>query len=85
MDQKLSFDNVKNILENLKKSIPRSECLACVCFQEFITDLELNADNDVTILIDPFIVPLSQIHGDLGCDPCPPAKVFYEYINGTTQ
>jgi hypothetical protein len=85
MDKKLSFDGVKNILENLKKSIPRSECLYCDCFQEFITELELNSDNDVTILTDPFIAPLSQIHYDFGCDTCPPREAFSQYINETSQ
>ena len=85
MNQKLSFDDVKKILENLKMSIPRSECWSCVCFQELITELELNSDNDVTILTDPFILPLSQIHGDLGCDPCPPREAFSKYINETSQ
>ena len=85
MDQKLSFEDVRNILENLKKSIPRSECLYCDCFQGFIAQLELDADNNVIELTDPFMLPLSQIHGDPGCELCPPREAFSKYINETSQ
>jgi len=80
MDQKLSFDAVKNILEDLKKSVIRPECLSCDCIQGFLTELELDARNDVSELTDPLIVPISQMHGYLGCDPCPPGEAFFKYI-----
>ena len=85
MAQKLSFDDVKNILENLKKSIPRTECLYCDCFQGLIIQLELDSANNVTKLTDPFIVPLSQIHYNFECDTCPPREAFSKYINETSS
>ena len=85
MAQKLSFDDVKNILENLKKSISRSECWSCDCFQGFITQLELDAGEDVTKLTNHFLVPISEMHGFLNCDTCPPGDAFSEYINETSQ
>ncbi|MFX1298529.1 MAG: hypothetical protein ACFFD2_27185 [Promethearchaeota archaeon] len=80
MDQKFSFNDVKNILENLNKSILRPECWFCDCFQGFITQIELDSDGDVSGLTDPLIVFISEMHGWLGCDPCPPGEVFSEYI-----
>jgi hypothetical protein len=80
MPQKLSFNDVKNILKDLKELVPRNECWFCDCFQGFLTQLELDARNDVTELTDPLIVPISQMHGDLGCDPCPPGEMFSKYI-----
>jgi hypothetical protein len=80
MKQKLSFDDVKNILEGLKKSVIRPECWSCDCFQGFITELELDADDDVSELTDPLIVPISEMHGWLACDQCPPGEMFSKYI-----
>jgi len=34
----------------------------------------------VSELTDPLIVPISQMHGYLGCDPCPPGEAFFKYI-----
>jgi len=78
--QKLSFKDVKSILKDLKKSVIRSECWSCDCFQGFITELELDADDDVSELTDPLIVPTSEMHGWLACDPCPPEDAFSKYI-----
>jgi hypothetical protein len=80
MDRKLSFDDVKNILEKLKESVIGPECWSCDCFQGFLTELELDARNDVTELTDPLIVPTSEMHGWLACDPCPPGEEFSKYI-----
>ena len=84
MDLKLSFEDVRNILENLKKPFPRTECLYCDCFHGLITYLELDSANNVTKLTDPFIVPLSQINYDFECDPCPPREAFSKYFNETS-
>jgi hypothetical protein len=80
MPQKLSFNDVKNILKDLKELVPRTECWFCDCFQGFLTQLELDTDDDVSGLTDPLIVPISQMHGWLACDPCPPGEMFSKYI-----
>jgi len=80
MPQKLSFNDVKSILEDLKKLVIRPECWSCDCVQGFITELELDADDDVSELTDPLIVSPSEMHGWLACDSCPPGEEFSKYI-----
>jgi len=76
----LSVEEVKAILEELAESMPRDECPTCDCLQGLLTQLELDAAQDVTALTAPFKTPPENMHGCLGCDPCPPAALFAHYI-----
>ncbi len=81
MSSGLAVDDVRSLLEKLRRSAIREECWSCDCFQGFITQLELDAADDVKNLTDCMKVTHDEMHGCLGCDPCPPAVVFAEYLS----
>jgi hypothetical protein len=82
MKRKPSADEVKTLLQALRASVPRAECWSCDCLQGLVVQLGLDAGDDVTHLTHPLRVPRSQMHGCLGCVPCPPASAFAKYLAG---
>lgn len=76
----LDTAEVETQLAKLKEAAIKEECWSCDCLQGFITQLELDAAEDVTHLSGPLKVPRDELHGCLGCEPCPPAALFAEYI-----
>ena len=80
MESSLTRDNVHETLDALQCSIPRQECRSCDCLQGFLTQLELDATEDITDLTAHLKVPKASMHGCLGCDPCPSAEAFSSYI-----
>ncbi len=81
MKNKLTDKDVERILSNLQKYIIKEECWSCDCLQGFLTQLELDSEKDVSHLTISFKISKDQMHGCLGCDPCPPGEAFSEYIN----
>ena len=73
------------LLTALRKTVRRKECWDCDCFQGFLTQLEMDAEPDAAKTIEPLKVPSSQMHGCLGCDPCPPGAEFAEYLRRMSQ
>ncbi len=80
MEQSLTAKEVKALLARLKESIEKEECSSCDCLQGLITQIELDATEDVTHLTAPFVVPREKMHPCLGCDPCPPGALYSDYI-----
>jgi hypothetical protein len=76
----LTRDNVRRLLEDLERHVPRDECRSCDCLQGFLKQLELNAAEDVRDLLAPHVVPRDTMHGCLGCDPCPPGAAYADYL-----
>jgi len=68
------------LLADLLPRLPREECQTCDCFQGFLTQLELDAIEDIDDLLAPHRVDRDAMHGCLGCDPCPPGSAFAEYL-----
>ena len=71
---------VQERIEDVLRNIPRDECRTCDCLLGFITRLKLDAKEEVTSLIKPMKELKEQIHGCLGCNPCPPAEAYSNYI-----
>jgi len=71
---------VQKTVTDLIKKFPREECRTCDCFQSFLTQLELDANEDISDIIAPLKISLDKMHGCLGCDPCPPGAAFSKYI-----
>lgn len=71
---------VKAILEEHEKTVAREDCLTCDCYQGLLTQLELDADEDVKDLTEPRKVPREEMHGCLGCKPCDPGAFYAEYL-----
>jgi len=70
---------MQEVLSNLLKYIIKEEC-SCDCLQGFLAQLGLDSEKDITHLITSFKVSKDEMHGRLGCDPCPPREAFSEYI-----
>jgi hypothetical protein len=84
MGKPLSSDEGKAYVDELEKSVSREECGSCDCLQGSLTRLELDclqAADEVGRLK----VPRGEMHGCLGCEPCPPAALFAEYIRRRNQ
>lgn len=80
MAQRLTRERVKAILEGVMQSLPKRDCETCDCLQGFLTQLTLDAEEDVEDLLAKFEVEKSVLHGCLGCDPCPPGKAYADYL-----
>ena len=80
MNMSITRDEVKQAVEQAEAGFPHEECLRCDCFHGFLTQLEMDAVEDVSDLTGRFRVPREEMHGCLGCDPCPPSSLFADYL-----
>lgn len=76
MADKLSRQEVRDLIEKLESSMIRDECRDCECLQGLLVQIEIDAPEDVTVITGPLKVLPAQMHSCLVCDPCPPAEVF---------
>lgn len=77
---KLSKNQIKEIVKELENSIIRQECLTCDCFQGLLTQLELDCSEDISGLLDNLKTPTEKMHSCLGCNPCPGGALFVKYL-----
>lgn len=85
MTEDLTRDDVAGVVRDTAASLPRHECRTCDCFQGFLTQLELDSGADVSDITGPWKVVRGEMHGCLGCDPCPPGAAFAEYQKTTRK
>ena len=64
------------LLEALKPWLANGRCRTCDCLQAALAHLELDGDEELRAFIAPHRVPPDQMHGCVGCDPCPPAATW---------
>ncbi len=76
---KIERNEIQRLIDNLLCEMPREDCRTCDCFLGFVTRLELDSREDVSDITNPLKVSKAQIHGCLGCDPCPPAEAYTNY------
>jgi len=76
----LKRSDVQKLVDEILRSMPHEECRTCDCFLGFITQLELDAQEDVSNISNPLKVPRGRMHGCLDCSPCPPAEAHSNYI-----
>jgi hypothetical protein len=60
--------------------LPLEECRSCECFLGYLTQLSMDAEEDARELLSPHLSARVKVHGCLGCEPCPPAAAFAEYL-----
>ena len=77
---KLTKAEVESLLARLGAEVTRPECWSCECVQGFLAQLELDATEDAQPLLAEHRVPPGGTHRCLGCEPCPPADLFAEYL-----
>ncbi len=81
MERKLGQCDVKSIVGRLET--PKQEvCWSCECMQGLLTQLQLDGDQEATAFIGSLTVPSASLFGCLGCDPCPPADEYAQYVRG---
>jgi hypothetical protein len=80
MSPKLTREDVARLVDELRDLVPLDDCWTCECLQGYLTQLELDACEDVSDLTGMRKVPRSKIHGCLGCARCPPAEDFAAYL-----
>ncbi len=76
----LTRDDVKQLLQEHQASVDKEECWTCDCFLGFLTQLEIDAEEDVSDLLDPLKKPREKVHGCLGCKPCSPGASYARYL-----
>lgn len=80
MNTNLTRVEVEQAVNQLEGALPLEECLQCDCFHGYLTQLEMDAVEDVSDLTGRFRVSREEMHGCLGCDPCPPGSLFADYL-----
>lgn len=79
MSKRLSFDRARDCVKQLEELVSRKECWSCDCLQGLLTQLELDCC-EIAAVVKSLKVPTEEMHGCLGCDPCPPGEAFARYI-----
>lgn len=77
---RLTKKGVAALLGRLQKEVTRPECWSCECLHGFIAQMEVDAAREVKPLLAKYKVPPAKIHACTGCEPCPPARIFAEYL-----
>lgn len=80
MTAKLNRQKLKMLLEQARQTFPHEACLTCECFLGYVAQLGIDADEDVTALLAEMGIERERTHSCLGCDPCPPADLFANYL-----
>jgi hypothetical protein len=78
--RRLTKAEVEGFLARLRNEVARPECWSCECVQGFLAQLELDAAEDAKPLLAGHRTAPAETHRCLGCEPCPPADVFAEYL-----
>jgi hypothetical protein len=85
MAKRLARDEVRSLLEQARESFPRDDCLNCECFLGYLAQLGIDADQEVHSHFDEMGIDYQHAHSCMGCDPCPPADLFADYLRGRTS
>jgi hypothetical protein len=75
-----SREEVVETLQRLREAVRHEPCWTCDCLQGLLTQLELDAEEDVTDLTSDLKVSRERMHGCLGCDPCPSGALYADYL-----
>ena len=80
MAQDLSIFQVRTLINNTIEAFPHQECATCECFLGFVTQLELDSDEEGQQFLNRYQPERKDVHPCLGCDPCPPGDHFAAYL-----
>jgi hypothetical protein len=76
----LTREEASALLSKLSRQLPLEECNSCECLQGFLTQLEMDLGEAAPPELARLIVPREELHGCLGCDPCPPGDAYAAYL-----
>lgn len=80
MTESLSRQEVKTLLNRARETFPHDACLTCECFLGYLVQLGIDAGQDVGALLTEMGIDGERSHSCLGCEPCPPADLFAQYL-----
>jgi hypothetical protein len=78
--KRLTKEEVKALLKRLEEQPSRPECRSCECLRGFIAQLAFDADEDAQPLLSQYRKTVGPMQACSGCEPCPPARLFAEYL-----
>jgi hypothetical protein len=81
----LTRNELEALLARARESFPHDECLTCECFLGYLTQLGIDAGAEVRSLFDEMGIDHQHTHSCMGCDPCPPADLFADYLRRRGQ
>jgi hypothetical protein len=76
----LSNKQVKVLVNQTEKNFRHEECATCECYLGYLTQLEMDADQEGQLYLKEIYPGRDEIHACLGCDPCPPGVQYAEYL-----
>lgn len=85
MSEPLTHEDVQRLVRETVSGMPHEQCRTCDCFQGFLAQLEIDAIESVSGVTGPLRVEREEMHGCLGCDPCPAGAAFAEYLKAQQQ
>ncbi len=85
MADRLTRQEVRTLLDRARDSFPHDACLTCECFLGYVYQLGLDAGEEIQSLFAELGIERKGTHSCLGCEPCPPADLFAEYMRARDQ
>ena len=76
----LSIEHIEKIINKAKFSFRHEECATCECYLGFLTQLEIDADQQGQKILKERLPHPGEIHSCLCCDPCPPGILYTDYL-----
>jgi len=80
MRDSLSLSEVKEYIKKAEKSFRHEECRTCECFLGYVTQLQIDTEQEAKQFLMDYQPPREEIHTCLGCDPCAPGILYTQYI-----
>lgn len=80
MSKKLTSEQIKKLLDDAVASFPHEDCYTCECFLGFIAQLGLDIEKVQRPLLSKYKPDRNLVHSCMGCDPCPPANIYANYM-----
>ena len=77
---KLDRDKTQILLLGSEESFTHDLCPSCECFLAYLAQLRIDTDPADKDLFIPFKVERTAMHKCLGCNPCPPGKLYTDYM-----
>lgn len=81
----LTGQEVSILLDRVRESFPHNACLTCECFLGYAAQIGIDAGEDLESLLAEMGIDRKHTHSCLGCEPCPPADLFAEYLQERDQ
>lgn len=73
-------ESIEQIVSEFYEMAIKKECYSCECYLGFFAQLESDFECDIQKLTDNNLTKVDAIHHCLGCQPCPPAEFYTDYL-----